>query len=93
MKQDKSLIQSFKDIGSNEIPEAGADVAQIIQDVLREYPNQWFTQRNFVDQLKDVEGLGKSNPYINNVLRNLAKKDKIERKSSGRRVFYRAKSD
>ncbi len=91
MKQDKNLIQSFKDVGSDEIPEAGADVAQIIQDVLKEYPNQWFTQRNFTDQLKDVEGIGKSNPYINNVLRNLSKKDKIERKTSGRKVFYRGK--
>ena len=92
MKPDKNLIQSFKDAGSSEIPEAGASAREIVLDVLKAYPDRWFTQKDFTTNLKDVPGIGHSNPYVNNVLRKLAEKNDIESQKRGRNVFYRHQS-
>ena len=91
MNAEKSLVKAFSDVGTSEIPEAGASVREIILDVMKSYPDKWFTQKAFKDNLASVENIGHSNPYINNVLRKLAEKQEIVAEKRGRRVFYQAK--
>ena len=91
MNADKALVKSFSNVGTTDIPEEGASVREIILEVMHAYPDKWFTQKAFKDQLATVENIGHSNPYINNVLRKLAEKQEIVASKRGRRVFYQAK--
>ncbi len=91
MEASKALVKSFEKVGTTEIPEAGASVREIILEVMTAYPDRWFTQKAFKDQLAEVENIGHSNPYINNVLRKLTEKEQIVAEKRGRRVFYQAK--
>ena len=93
MEASKALVKSFSNVGTTEIPEAGASVREIILEVMTSYPDKWFTQKIFKDQLAEVENIGHSNPYINNVLRKLTEKNQIVAEKRGRRVFYQAKKE
>ena len=92
MEPDKELVSQFKNSGVSEIPEDNSSVRDIILTVLKKYPDKWFTQKDFRDNLKDVVGIGHSNPYINGTLRKLAAKNEIQKETRGRRAFYRATS-
>jgi len=91
MKADNQVVKAFKNVGTSEIPEEGSSAREIILSVLTEYPSQWFTQKDFVTNLKEVTNIGHSNPFINGILRKLAKAEQITVEKRGRRVYYRAK--
>ena len=86
----KDTIQLFKDTGVTEIPEDNSSIREIITAVLQKYPDRWFTQKDFKTKLEGVEGVGHSNPYINNTLRKLSKAGTIHKETRGKRAFYRS---
>ena len=90
MDASKEMVKLFQDTGVTEIPEDNSSIREIITAVLGKYPDRWFTQKDFKTKLENVEGVGHSNPYINNTLRKLVKAETIRKETRGKRAFYRA---
>ena len=51
--------------------------------VFEQYPAKFFTQTDF------VKALDKSNPFVNKTLRKLCDLNKIDRKRSGNKFYYK----
>ena len=76
-------LTKFQKMGTTKIEETTSDTEKEILIVLRENPSKHYTQPEF------VEGLGKSNPFINKTLRKLVEKGLVERKKGGNKWFYK----
>ena len=77
----KVLIDSFKNVGTEEISIVNNETVDSMIQVFNEYPNKFFKQTDFVKILK------KSNPFINHCLHKLLK-DNIINKSGTKRLYY-----
>ena len=77
----KVLIDSFKNVGTEEISIVNNETVDSMIQVFTEYPNNFFKQKDFVKILK------KSNPFINHCLHKLLK-DNIINKSGTKRLYY-----
>ena len=76
-------LTKFQKMGTTKIEETTSDTEKEILLVLRENPNKFYTQPDF------VEGLGKSNPFVNKILRRLVERKLVHREKSGNKWFYK----
>ena len=81
----KVLLDAFKNVGSEEINIVSNESVDAIKQVLTEYPNKFFTQKDFVENLK------RSNPFINHCLHKLLDDGVIVRKGTKRLYYYKLK--
>ena len=77
----KVLIDSFKNVGTEEISIVNNETVDSMIQVFKEYNNNFFKQKDF------VKILDKSNPFINHCLHKLLK-DNIIVKSGTKRLYY-----
>ncbi len=81
-KSDNGLIKKFEKIGSTEIHEDG-ELETTILSIFQSYPNNYYTQPDL------VKGLGKSNPFVNKILRRLVSNGKLSRVKNGNKFYYK----
>ena len=74
----------FSEKSLEAVPEQSETEAEMLK-VFTAHPGKYFTQRMF------VEGLERSNPYINKLLRRLVKAEKLKRVTRGRVHYYSLK--
>ncbi len=81
----KVILDSFKNVGTEEISTIENDTIEVMRSIFKEYPLKFFTQKMF------VTGLKKSNPFINHQLHTLLKESFVERKGTKRLYHYKLK--
>jgi len=83
----QNTTDRFQNRGITNIEEQGmSSTTEEVLGIFKKYPTKYFTQKDF------VEGMGKSNPFINKILRTLVEKKKILRSRSGNKFFYKVSS-
>ncbi len=91
-EENSTVVERFANIGIEDTPENLTSVRNTIMQVCEAYPDKFFTQRDFRDNLSDLEHgdkTGYSNPYINNVLKKLVGENMLERVKNGRTSYYK----
>ncbi len=81
----KLLIDSFKNVGTEEISIVNNETVDSMIQVFTEYPNNFFKQKDFVKNLK------KSNPFINHCLHKLLENNVITKSGTKRLYYYKLK--
>ncbi len=79
------ILDSFKNVGSEEISLVENETIEVMRSIFKEYPSKYFTQKEF------VSGLKKSNPFINHQLHKLLETNYIVRKGTKRLYHYQLK--
>ena len=75
----------FSEKSLETVPEGNSETEAAMLKVFTAHAGKYFTQRMF------VEGLERSNPYINKLLRRLVKAEKLKRVTRGRVHYYSLK--
>lgn len=82
--KDSKVITAFEKLGRETVDAAVvSELHETIKGVFQQYPNQWFTQKDFVTVLSRQNGV------INGHLRKLVDEAVIERTGSKRQYFYK----
>ena len=87
-----SIVARFQNIGIEDTPENLMSVRSIIMEVCEAFPEKFFTQKDFRENLSDQahgDKTGYSNPYINNVLKKLVGDNILAKVKSGRTSYYK----
>jgi predicted transcriptional regulator len=86
-KSTSTAVERFADLGVTEISVDISENTEKVLAVFVKYPTKFFTQKNF------VEGLNKSNPWINKILRRLTDAKIITRSRNGNKFYYTKAQD
>ncbi len=81
----KIILDSFKNVGTEEVNIVSNETVDSMLKVFKEYNNKFFKQADF------VKILNKSNPFINHCLHKLLKSSAIERQGTKRLYYYKLK--
>ena len=81
----KVILESFKNVGTEEINIVSNETVESMLNVFKEYKNKFFKQADF------VKILDKSNPFINHCLHDLQKRGVISRQGTKRLYYYKLK--
>jgi len=71
------------------IPDSEYSARDIILEVVKKHPSEWFEPKAFSIGLKKANLAGYSPSYINNTLNTLVNKGTLEKEKRGRRAFFR----
>ena len=86
-KSTSSTIERFAELGVTEISVDISENTAAVLAVFVKYPDKFFTQKNFVDTM------GKSNPWINKILRRHTESKIIQRSRNGNKFYYQKSQD
>ena len=84
-------MDKFRNLGTDDITEMNGARSTIIE-VCKAYPDKHFTQKEFRENLDELQHDGKegfSNPYINSILKKLVTEGVLNKTKSGRSAYYR----
>lgn len=79
----ENVVESFSKVGSEEIIALDSEVKVTMVSIFKKYPSKYFTQKDF------VKGIGRSNPYVNKILRQLTADKVIVRSKGNGKYHYR----
>ena len=85
------IVAKFEDLGTDNIEDVNG-ARETIMEVCKTYPDKFFTQKMFRDNLDTLQHDGKSgfsNPYINSILKKLVVDGVLAKTKSGRSSYYR----
>jgi len=86
-----TIVSKFENLGTDDVTDING-ARETIMEICKTYPDKFFTQKDFRDNLDTLQHDGKtgfSNPYINSILKKLVEDGSLSKTKSGRNAYYR----